>query len=62
MEIYYTHWRGLQFFLEVTGRAFEGYYPFKVSNVGEQAIKSMATGEENWVWDKPRKIPRRRVN
>jgi len=63
MMTYYTHRRGLQFFLEVTGIAFEGHYPFKISNVGELAIESMASaGGESWVWDKPREIPRSMVN
>jgi hypothetical protein len=62
MTTYYTHMRGLHFFLEVTGIAFLGTYTLKVSNVGEQAIGSLAAGNESWVWDKPREIPRRKIN
>lgn len=62
MKTYYTHLRGLQFFLEMTGLAFEGRYPFKISNVGELAIGSMAAGDESWVWDEPREIPKNRIN
>lgn len=62
METYYTHLRGLVFFLEVTGIAFGGTYPLKISGVGEQAIKSLAAGNKSWVWDKPREIPKQRLN
>jgi hypothetical protein len=60
MEIYYTHMRGLRFFLEVTGNSFEGRYEHKISGVGEQAIKSMAVaGKVSWIW---REIPKRKIN
>jgi hypothetical protein len=62
METYYTHMRGFQFFLDVTGVAFNGTYVLKVSNVGEQAIASLAAGNESWVWGEPREIPRGRIN
>jgi len=62
IETYYTHMRGFQFFLEVTGMAFNGTYTLKISGVGEQAIKSLAAGNESWVWDKPREIPKNRIN
>jgi hypothetical protein len=59
---YYTHLRGLVFFLECTGNAFEGRYPGKISDIGEQAIRSLAVGKQSWVWDKPREIPKHRLN
>jgi hypothetical protein len=62
MITYYTHERGFKFFLELTGIAFEGLYLFKISNVGEQAIKSLAAGNESWVWDQPREIPKSKIN
>jgi hypothetical protein len=62
MEIYYTHMRGLVFFLECTGTAFEGHYLFKVSDVGGLAIESLRSGKESWIFDKPQEIPRHMVN
>lgn len=62
METYYTHRRGFVFFMDCVGNAFEGRYPFKISDVGMQAIRSLAAGNESWVWDKPREIPKRLVN
>jgi hypothetical protein len=62
METYYTNQRGFVFFLECTGNSFEGRYHHKISGVGEQAIKSMAVGKESWVWDKPREIPKHKLN
>jgi hypothetical protein len=62
MTTYYTDWRGFQFFCDVTGIAFNGTYVLKISDVGEQAIRSLAAGNESWVWDKPREIPRNRIN
>jgi hypothetical protein len=63
MKTYYTHARGLEFFLEMTGMAFEGHYLFKISNVAEQALESMAeAGGESWIWDEPREVPRNMVN
>jgi hypothetical protein len=52
MTTYYTHQRGLRFFLETTGMAFENRYLFKISDVGGMAIESLAAGKESWVWDK----------
>jgi len=49
---YYTHQRGFRLFLELTGAAFEGRYTLKISDVGDQAIRSLAYGKETWVWDK----------
>jgi hypothetical protein len=62
MKTYYTHMRGFQLFLELTGMAFLNTYTLKISGVGEQAIKSLAAGNESWVWDKPREIPKSRIN
>lgn len=62
MVTYYTHWRGFVFFMECVGNAFEGRYELKISDVGEQAIRSLAYGKESWVWDKPREIPKRLIN
>jgi len=52
----YTHQRGFKLFLELTGTAFMGLYPFKVSNVGELALESLASGRESWVWDRPQDV------
>jgi type VI protein secretion system component VasF len=63
METYYTHQRGLEFFLECTGMAFQGQYLFKISNVGELAIESLRAGNESWIWNRLEDIPQpRRVN
>ena len=59
---YYTHQRGLAFFLEMTGTAFEGRYLLKISDVGGQAVKSLAAGSASWLFDKPREVPKRRLN
>ena len=63
MEIYYTHQRGLEFFLELTGNAFEGRIPLKVSDVEQKAMDSMRfAGGVSWLWDEPRKIPKHKIN
>ena len=62
MITYYTHLRGLMWFLEMTGICFENPYEFKISNVGEQAIESLKAGKESWIFEKPREIPAHRLN
>jgi hypothetical protein len=62
MITHYTHLRGLMFFLEMTGIAFENRYEFKISNVGEVCIESLRAGNESWIFEKPREIPAHRLN
>ena len=62
MITYYTHLRGLMFFLEMTGIAFENPYEFKISDVGGAAIESLRAGKQSWIFDKPREVPAHRLN
>ena len=51
-------------FLEFTGNAFQGTYPGKISDIGEQAIRSMRVGRVSWIWDEPvfERVPRNKAN
>ena len=53
MTVYYTSLRGFKLFLECTGAAFEGRYPGKISDIGEQGIRSLRAGRVSWIWDEP---------